>query len=92
MTSSRRVERSVLWPFFNYTHDEDDHYTQWDFPWPILQFAQETTRIFRFSDLRPQILEKGWNGGYILWPVYWYVRQRMINIRSQPSASSSIEE
>ncbi len=72
-TSSKRVNRTVLWPFFNYTYDEDDHYTQWDFPWPVFQWARgDEKSIFRVF---PIYGRKSWEGrerGYILWPIYWY--------------------
>jgi hypothetical protein len=71
--SSKRVSRSVIWPFFNYTYDEDDHYTQWDLPWPFIQWAKgDEKSIFRIF---PFYGRKNWEGfarGYILWPIYWY--------------------
>ena len=75
-TSSRRVQRSVLWPFFTYVHDDDDHYTQWDFPWPLVQWAKgDEKEIFRVF---PIYGRKYWGGiekGYILFPIYWYVHE-----------------
>lgn len=74
--SSRRQTRTVLWPFFNYTYDEDDHYTQVDFPWPFWQWAQgDDKSIIR---LFPIYGHKHWEereSGYIFWPLYWYDRQ-----------------
>ncbi|MCX5917312.1 MAG: hypothetical protein NTX30_11630 [Deltaproteobacteria bacterium] len=76
MTSSRRVQRSVLWPLFTYTYDEDDHYTQWDFPWPILQWAEgDDKEILRAFPLYGRKYWEGRERGYFLWPVYWYVRE-----------------
>ena len=73
MTSSKRVQRSVLWPFFNYTYDEDDHYTQWDFPWPILQFAKgDDKEIYRIFPIYGRKYWEGRERGYFLWPIYWY--------------------
>jgi len=75
-TSSKRVSRSVIWPFFNYTYDEVDHYTQWDFPWPFIQWAKgDEKSIFRIF---PFYGRKHWEdrkSGYILWPLYWYDHQ-----------------
>jgi hypothetical protein len=72
-TSSKRVSRSVIWPLFNYTHDEDAHYTQWDFPWPFLQWAKgDEKSIFRIF---PIYSRKHWDendSGYIVLPIYWY--------------------
>ncbi len=73
MESSKRVQKSVLWPLFTYAHDEDDHYTQWDFPWPFIQWAKgDDKSIFRIF---PIYGHKHWeerDRGYILWPIYWY--------------------
>jgi len=74
--SSKRVSRSVIWPFFNYTYDEEDHYTQWDFPWPFLQWARgDDKSIFRIFPLYGHKNWEGQESGYILWPFYWYDRQ-----------------
>lgn len=66
-TSSRRATRTILWPFFNYTYDEDEHYRQIDFPWPFLQWAKgEDKSIFRIF---PLYGHKHWEereSGYIL--------------------------
>jgi hypothetical protein len=75
LASSRRAHTAVLWPFFAYTRDEDDPYTQWDFPWPFVQWARGTDkailRVFPFYG------RKYWEGreqGYYLWPIYAYTR------------------
>lgn len=74
--SSKRVSRSVLWPFFNYTYDEEDHYTQWDFPWPFLQWAKgDDKSIFRIFPLYGHKRWEDRESGYILWPLYWYNRE-----------------
>jgi len=76
MASSRRVQRSLLWPFFTYAHDEEDHYTQWDFPWPILQWAEgDQKEIRRFFPVYGRKYWEGRERGYFLWPIYWYARQ-----------------
>jgi len=76
MESSKRVQKTVIWPLFTYAHDEDEHYTQWDFPWPFIQWAKgDDKSIFRIF---PIYGHKDWEGrdrGYILWPIYWYVRE-----------------
>jgi hypothetical protein len=74
--SSKRVSRSVIWPFFNYTYDEEDHYTQWDFPWPFFQWAKgDDKSIFRIFPLYGYKYWEGQERGYVLWPLYWYDRQ-----------------
>ncbi len=75
-SSSKRFSRSVLWPFFTYTYDEEDHYTQWDFPWPLLQWAKgDDKSIFRLFPIYGRKYWEGIERGYILWPIYWYVHQ-----------------
>jgi len=74
--SSKRVSRSVIWPFFNYTYDEDEKYTQWDFPWPLLQWAKgEDKSLLRIFPLYSRKLWEDRQSGYILWPLYMYERQ-----------------
>ena len=75
-TSSKQIYRSVLWPFFNYTYDKGDHYTQWDFPWPFLQWAKgDNKSIVRFFPLYSRKQWEDRETGYILWPLYLYYRQ-----------------
>ena len=75
MTSSKRRHHAVLWPFFSHTYDEDDRYTQWDFPWPFVQRAEGNDKsIFRIF---PFYGHKYWEGreqGFRLWPIYTYNR------------------
>jgi hypothetical protein len=74
--SSKRVSRSVIWPFFNYTYDQDDHYTQWDFPWPLVQWAKgDEKSIFRIFPIYGHKYWEGQERGYILWPFYLYNRE-----------------
>ena len=76
-TSSRRTQRSVLWPFFTHIHDDDDHYTQWDFPWPLLQWAKgDEKEIFRVFPIYGRKYWEGIEKGYILWPIYRYVYEK----------------
>jgi hypothetical protein len=75
-SSSKRISRSVFWPFFTYTRDENDNYTQWDFPWPIFQWAEgENKSIFRIFPLYGRKYWDGVERGYILFPLYWYVHE-----------------
>jgi hypothetical protein len=75
MDEGTRVNRSVLWPFFNYEYDEDAHYTQWDFPWPFLQWAEgEERSILRIFPFYGRKYWLGVEKGYILFPIYLYER------------------
>ncbi len=80
--SSRRATYTILWPFFNYTYDEDENYRQIDFPWPFLQWAKgDDKSILRIF---PLYGHKHWEereSGYILWPLYWYDRQEEADYR-----------
>lgn len=76
-TSSRRVQRSVLWPFFTHVRDDDDHYTQWDFPWPLVQWGKgDEKEIFRIFPVYGRKYWETYERGYILWPIYWYVHDK----------------
>jgi len=71
--SATRAQKSVLWPLFTHVTDANEHYTQWDFPWPLIQWAKgDDKSIFRIF---PFYGHKHWeerDRGYILWPIYWY--------------------
>ena len=71
--SSTRAQKSVLWPLFTRVTDANEHYTQWDFPWPLIQWANgDDKSIFRIF---PFYGHKHWetqDRGYILFPIYWY--------------------
>jgi hypothetical protein len=75
MASSKRTHRSVLWPFFHHTWDEEDNYNQWDLPWPIFQRAEGKDKsIFRIFPIYGHKYWEGREHGYILWPIYIYNR------------------
>jgi len=75
MASSKRTHRSVLWPFFHHTWDEEDRYNQWDLPWPIFQRAEGTDKsMFRIFPFYGHKYWEGRENGYLLWPVYIYNR------------------
>ncbi len=72
-TSSTQVQRSLLWPFFNYTRDQGENYTQWDFPWPFLEWARGEDKSI--LQIFPLYRRKHWEDsdtGYVLWPIYLY--------------------
>ena len=75
-TSPGRVTRSVIWPFFNYLHDDDENLTLWDFPWPIIQKGEgnnlntfKVFPIYGYSD-KEHLSER-----FFLWPIYTYKRE-----------------
>lgn len=73
MASSKQVYRSVIWPFFTYTYDEETRYTQWELPWPFYQRGEGENRSFfhLFPFYRHKQLE-GLDAGYILLPIYMF--------------------
>jgi hypothetical protein len=71
--SPQRDSTTVLWPFFTHTIDREKKYTEWDTPWPFVEFAhgegKSTHRVWPvFSHARSPTLESG----FFLWPVYKY--------------------
>jgi hypothetical protein len=75
MTSSRREHKGVLWPLFTYTYDQDDHYTQWDAPFPLVRWAKGDEKSL--LQVFPFYRRKYWEGreqGYHLWPIHSYSR------------------
>jgi hypothetical protein len=74
--SPLRDSTSIPWPLgFTYTDDRGQKYKEWDFPWPLIEFARgegkTVNRILPlFSRAHSPILEQN----SYLWPVYKYRR------------------
>jgi hypothetical protein len=71
--SPKRDSTTVIWPFFSHITDRDKKYTEWQTPWPLVDFAhgegKTTSRVWPFfSHAHTTNLESGW----YLWPVYKY--------------------
>ncbi len=76
-TSPGRVTKSVLWPFFNYLHDEEEELTLRDFPWPIIQKGEgRNFRVFRVFPVFGFREKEESESRFFLWPVYTYERYR----------------
>jgi hypothetical protein len=74
--SSKQSYKSVIWPFFSRSYTADDQYTEWDFPWPFIQWGKGDDRsLFRIFPIYGNKHLEGIDRGYILWPIYWYVHQ-----------------
>ena len=75
-TSPGRVTRSVIWPFFNYLHDDDENLTLWDFPWPIIQKGKgDNLNVFRVFPIYGYRDKEHLNERFFLWPIYTYKRE-----------------
>jgi len=71
--SSHQSRTTVLWPFFDHTRNEKTNYSQWDFPWPILRWAEgDDTHIFRLFPLYGKKELKERESGFFLFPIHWY--------------------
>ena len=75
-TSPGRVTKSVIWPFFNYLHDDDENLTLWDFPWPIIQKGKgDNLNVFRVFPIYGYRDKEDLNERFFLWPIYTYKRE-----------------
>jgi hypothetical protein len=74
--SPLRKSTTYFWPFgYTRTVDYASKYTEWDFPWPLVEFAhgegKETRRVWPlFCQARTAMAEDNW----YLWPVYKFNR------------------
>lgn len=73
--SPARDSTTVVWPFFTWTDDRAKKYKEYDFPYPLIVFAngegKTTKRVFPFfSQAHTPTAESD----FYLWPVYKYNR------------------
>ena len=73
--SPRRDSTTLLWPFFSHITDREKKYTEWQTPWPLIEFARgegkTTSRVWPFySHAENTNLESA----FFLWPLYKYNR------------------
>jgi hypothetical protein len=73
--SPNRDVSTVIWPFFSHITDREKKYSEWQTPWPLVDYAngegKTTRRIFPFfSQSHNAYLESDW----YLWPVYKFNR------------------
>ncbi|HEX4262694.1 MAG TPA: hypothetical protein VH597_00025 [Verrucomicrobiae bacterium] len=73
--SPKRDSTTVIWPFFSHITDREKKYTEWQTPWPLVDFAHGEGKSIKrvwpfFSQAHNQYLESEW----YLWPVYKYNR------------------
>jgi hypothetical protein len=75
--SPQRDSTTVLWPLITHVTDREQHYREWETPWPLIVFARgegkTTTRIWPlFSHAQNTNLESG----FFLWPLYKFNRMQ----------------
>ena len=75
MRSPRRDMTTVIWPLFSHVTDRENHYREWQTPWPLIVFARgegkTTSRVWPFfSRSHNTNLESS----FYLWPLYKYNR------------------
>jgi hypothetical protein len=73
--SPKRDVTTVVWPFFSHITDREKKYSEWQTPWPLIEFAKgegkTTKRVWPFySDSHNAYLESRW----YLWPTYKFNR------------------
>ncbi len=71
LRSKDRDSTTLGWPFFTYTHDREQKYKEWAFPWPLVIFSRgagkKLNRVWPFYSYG----EKGAaRSGFLLWPFY----------------------
>jgi hypothetical protein len=69
--SPRRDSTSVIWPFFNWIDDRENHYREWEMPWPLIEIARGSgktaTRVFPFYN---HAYNQNFEEDFYVWPVY----------------------
>ena len=79
-TSPGRAIMRVIWPFFNYLHDDEENLTLWDFPWPIIQKGKgDNLNVFRVFPIYGYRDKEHLNECFFLWPIYTYKREHPEN-------------
>ncbi len=73
--SPKRDVTTVVWPFFSHVTDREKKYSEWQTPWPLVEFTKgegkTTHRVWPFfSQSHNAYLESDW----YLWPAYKFNR------------------
>jgi hypothetical protein len=75
LRSPKRDTTTVIWPFFTHITDREKKYSEWQTPWPAVDFAKgegkTTRRVFPFySQAHSAYLDSEW----YMWPIYKFNR------------------
>jgi len=61
----------VVWPFFSRINDREKHYTEWDGPWPFVEFARGSGKhTTRFWPVYSRAYDSNLVSETYLWPLY----------------------
>lgn len=76
--SPKKLSRSILWPFFNYSNDKKNNYKQWDMPWPLFQYGKGIElELFRLFPIYGHKRSTDSKTGYFLFPLYSYNKDKL---------------
>jgi hypothetical protein len=65
----------VIWPFFSHVTDREKKYSEWQTPWPLVEFTRgEGKTTSRIWPLFSQSHNANLESDFYLWPVYKYNR------------------
>jgi len=78
LRSPKRDVTTVVWPFFSHIDDREKKYTEWQTPFPFVDFAKGEGKTIRriwpfYSQAHTEYLESDW----YLWPVYKFNRAKV---------------
>ena len=78
LRSPKRDVTTVIWPFFSHIDDREKKYTEWQTPFPFVDFAKgegkTTKRVWPFfSQAHTEYLESDW----YMWPIYKFNRAKV---------------
>jgi hypothetical protein len=78
LRSPKRDVTTVIWPFFSHIDDREKKYTEWQTPFPFVDFAKgegkTTRRVWPFfSQAHTEYLESDW----YMWPIYKFNRAKV---------------
>ena len=75
LRSPHRDSTTVIWPLFTHVTDRENHYREWETPWPLIVFARgegkTTSRVWPFFSHAQNTNQVS---DFYLWPVYKYNR------------------
>jgi hypothetical protein len=73
--SPARDSTTVLWPLITHTTNREKKYTEWQTPWPLIEFGRgEGKTVSRLWPLFSRAQSTNLESAFFLWPVYKYNR------------------
>jgi hypothetical protein len=75
LRSPKRDSTTVLWPFFTHVTDREKKYSEWQTPWPMIEFGRgEGKTVSRLWPFFSRAHNTNLESAFFLWPVYKYNR------------------